>query len=315
MRRVLIACALALAACGQGGTARSSMVPGLYGSYHLAPADLPAFFDCLRERSATIVSAHRGGPAPGYAENAIRTFEQTLDHAPAFLEVDVARTRDGVLVLMHDDTVDRTTTGSGRVSDLTAAEFVALRLQDERGVTLDAHPPTLRDALFWAEGRTVLELDVKRGVSYEEVARAVRSAGALYSVVFVTYSVDGAARLARVAPEAMMYVTVESERDLNELERRGVDLSHVVAWTGIDEPNSVLNVALAARGVEARFGTLGGSDSWDARFAREQGEQYAAFADTGLAIIATDRPVEAFSDLDTHDGAEDVAAMQCTSAQ
>lgn len=315
MKRALIACALALAACGQDEVAHGSMIPGLSGPYHLAPASLPAFFDCLRERSATIVSAHRGGPAPGYAENAIPTFEQTLEHAPAFLEVDVARTRDGVLVLMHDDTVDRTTTGSGRVSDLTAAEFAALRLQDERGATLDAHPPTLRDALFWAEGRTVLELDVKRGVSYEDVARAVRDVGAMDWVVFVTYSIDGAARLARVAPQAMMYVTVEGERDLDELQQRGVDLARVVAWTGVDEPNSALNVALAARGVEARFGTLGGSDSWDSRFARERREQYAAFAQTGLAMIATDRVVEAFADLDAHDGAEDVAAMQCTSAQ
>ncbi len=49
---------------------------------------------------------------------------------------------------------------------------------------------------------------------------------------------------------------------------RGVDLTRMLAWTGTNEPNAALNVALAARGVEAMFGTLGGRESWDERFAR-----------------------------------------------
>lgn len=309
MKRLLLIGALALVACdaptNTAAPAASSDVATI------APTSLPAFFDCLRENGRTIVSAHRGGPAPGFAENALPTMENTLAQGPAFLEIDIAQTRDGVLVLMHDDEVDRTTTSTGRVRDLTLAEVQALQLEDDNGQALDAHPPTLREALDWADGRTVLELDVKRGVSYEDVAREVEAAGAMDRVIFVTYSVDGAARLVRVAPQAMIYTTIESEADLDTLDRRGVDLANIVAWTGTDEPNSALNVALAQRGVEARFGTLGGRDSWDARFARDGLDQYAAFAETGIAIIATDRPIEASRDLDANDGVDGVAAMQC----
>jgi glycerophosphoryl diester phosphodiesterase len=129
----------------------------------LAPANLPAFFDCLRRSRRTVVAAHRGGPTSGFAENAIPTFENTLRHVPALLEIDIARTRDGVLVLMHDETVDRTTTGSGRVIDLTLSQLRTFRLEDDAGAALTARVPTLREALDWAAGRAVLELDVKSG--------------------------------------------------------------------------------------------------------------------------------------------------------
>src|SRR5262249_7769247 len=160
--RALIALAFALAACGQqqgGSTPSSSNAPAPAPGAMLTPVNLPAFFDCLRTRSQTLVSAHRGGPARGFAENSIETFEHTLVQAPAFMEVDIARTRDGQLVLMHDDTVDRTTNGTGDVASLTLRQFQALRLKDDGGALLDAHPPSLRQALDWARGRTVLELD------------------------------------------------------------------------------------------------------------------------------------------------------------
>jgi len=64
--------------------------------------------------------------------------------------------------------------------------------------------------------------------------------------------------------------------------------------------------------VEAMFGTLGNPErSWDGRFAREGQDQYAAFAETGLQLIATDRPIEASRDLDANDGVDGFAAMQC----
>jgi hypothetical protein len=51
--------------------------------------------------------------------------------------------------------------------------------------------------------------------------------------------------------------------------------------------------------------------SWDGRFVREGRDQYAAFANTGLSVIATDRPIEASRDLDANDGIDGVGALQC----
>lgn len=312
MRTFLLACALALSACGQQ---QSASIPGHTGATHtLAPASLPEFFDCLRERGQTIVAAHRGGPSPGFAENAIPTFENTLRQAPALLEIDIAETRDGVLVLMHDDTLERTTNGEGAVRNATLAQLQALRLEDETGRALEAHPPTLREALDWAAGRTVLELDVKRGVSYEDVVAEVRAANAADRVIFITYSVPAAIRVHRLAQELMIATTIESEADLDALERGGVDLARILAWTGIEAPNSALNVALARRGVEAMFGTLGGRNSWDHRFAASGDDRYAELAETGLQLISTDRAAAAARDLDEADGVEGYGAMQCAAS-
>jgi glycerophosphoryl diester phosphodiesterase len=311
MRALILVAALALTACGQSAPQNAlSSAP-----VALAPTNLPAFFDCLRENSQTIISAHRGAPARGYPENAIETFAHTIEETPAILEVDVGRLSDDTLVLMHDETANRTTSGRGDIDRMTLADFQALQLRDESGAILDMNPPTLRQALDWANGRAVLALDVKRSVSYEDLVEEVQAAGAMSRVIFITYSANAAARMARVAPEAMLFVTIESEDDLTELARRDVDLSHVVAWTGVHEPNAALNVALANAGVETSFGTLGGTNSWDARFERTHEDQYAAFADTGLTVISTDRPAAALADLDAHDGDENsYGALQCVSA-
>lgn len=301
-RALLIAAVLALTACDDAGLDDSGLV-GPPPRWDYVSLNLPRYFDCLRERGYTAVSAHRGGPAPGFAENAIPTFENTLRVAPGtFLEVDIAQTADGVLVLMHDDRAERTTTGSGAISDLDMAQLLTFQLEDDNGQRVDARVPTLAEALGWAYGKTVLELDIKRGVRYEDVVAAVSAANAMGRVIFVTYSVDGAARLAQLAPQAMIYTTISNVRELDTLDRRGVDLTRIVAWTGTDTPDASLVEALAERGVETRFGMFG------------EGRDYAAAARAHAQIVAVEDPREAFRDLDTADSEEGLAALQCASA-
>ena len=65
------------------------------------PPPLPQLFDCLRENGLALVSAHRGQAFPDRAENALSSFEETRKMGPILLEIDVARTADGEMVLMH----------------------------------------------------------------------------------------------------------------------------------------------------------------------------------------------------------------------
>jgi glycerophosphoryl diester phosphodiesterase len=301
MKRALIAAALALAGCEDHSGGAPSIRTSIEGV--LAPPNLPAFFDCLRERGATVASGHRGGLWADIPENSITAFETTVRHSPAFLEVDIAQTQDGVLVLMHDETVDRTTEGQGEIRRLSLAQLRALRLRDSDGDLVEEHPPTLREALDWAAGRTVLELDVKRGVAYEDVARELQAANATDRVVFITYSVDGASRVARVAPDAMIYTTITSATELDTLEQRGVSLSHVVAWVGADALNEALVQAIAARGVEARFGMFGGA------------REYETVVGRGVQILAVDDPLAAVAIFDVYDGDGGYEALQCVSAR
>lgn len=71
--------------------------------------ELQAYFTYDPARDV-IVSGHRGGMMPGYPENCIESCEKTLSLMPTFFEIDFSFTKDSVMVLMHDLTIDRTTT-------------------------------------------------------------------------------------------------------------------------------------------------------------------------------------------------------------
>lgn len=308
MRRALVACAaLLLGAC--------ETVPALPEFRDRTPADLAAFFDCVRERSLTVIAAHRGGDQP--AENAIETFERTVGGAPGpvFLEVDVRRTRDGVLVLMHDETLDRTTTGAGPVANIDLAAFRGLQLKDEGGRVLPGRPPTLERALDWARNKAVLELDVKRGTPLADVVAAVRAAKAENRTLIIVYNTEDALTVHRLAPDLVLSVPAASVAELEAMSGTKVDMTRLTAWTGTKEPDSALNIALSQKGVEVAFGTLGNpATSWDGRFAREGDAGYTAFADTGLHLISTDRPLEAMRAIDDADG-PGAPANACLSAR
>ena len=118
------------------------------------------------------IHAHRGGPlvggVPAFAEQTMPAFHHSAFAQRAVLELDVKLTRDRVPVVVHDPTVDRTTDGSGRVRDLTAAELGELRA-DVLGtarVTTRVAPfvalPTLAEVLGFARDNGVaLNIEIK----------------------------------------------------------------------------------------------------------------------------------------------------------
>lgn len=256
------------------------------------PVTLAERLDCLRSSGGVLLIAHRGGPTQHHPENAIETFENTLKTGIRGIEVDIAETRDGHLILMHDDDLERTTTGSGRVAAQTLADIQALRLQTP-ALTTDFQPPTLEATLAFAvRNNIIVELDKKRSASFSPIIAAVRAAGAENHVFVITYTDDQAVEVHRQAPELVITATIRTLDDADRLIARGVRPTGLVAWTGTNNPDPALWRGLAARGIETAFGTLGPPDrSLDARFwADGDGAEYNALVDSGLPILVTDRP-------------------------
>jgi glycerophosphoryl diester phosphodiesterase len=158
----------------------------------------------------TIVVAHRGchaaAPAhalPGAPENSLAALDQCVALGVDVMETDVRRSRDGVLVMIHDATLDRTTDGSGPVASLTLADLRKLRLRADLGGA-DAAPTdqrivTLDEMLARAKGRIILNLDIKEAI-YPEVIDAVIRAGARDRVIVKTTASVATAPLASIAP-------------------------------------------------------------------------------------------------------------------
>ncbi|WP_145996423.1 glycerophosphodiester phosphodiesterase family protein, partial [Dysgonomonas massiliensis] len=93
------------------------------------------------------VASHRGDWR-NYADNSIEGIESCIQMGVDIVEIDVSRTKDGHLILMHDKTVDRTTNGKGKVEDLTLAEIRELKLRNGLGRPGEFKVPTLEEAML-----------------------------------------------------------------------------------------------------------------------------------------------------------------------
>ncbi|MGK2285401.1 glycerophosphodiester phosphodiesterase family protein [Pedomonas sp. V897] len=257
-----------------------------------APADLTVQLDRLRERKAGIAAAHRGRPDPHTLENALSGLQAAWEAGIQLMEVDVATTADGALVLLHDDRLERTTTGEGPVSAATLAQVRACRLKDRHGNPLEETVPTLAEALRWARTRGAwLQLDIKPRTRVEAVLQTVDAEQMAGQVIIVTYRLSDALRVHRLDPRVMVSTPIRSVRDLRDLQRRGFDLSRLIAWTGTQKPSPSLWEALRRHGVEAAFGTNGRARVRldDLYLADGDPAEYSDLVRQGVTVIASDR--------------------------
>ncbi|MEL7198928.1 MAG: glycerophosphodiester phosphodiesterase family protein [Pseudomonadota bacterium] len=294
--RVALAFGIAVAAPTLGAAQTDEVQRGAASGWRLdAQGDLSSMLDCIEAAQTSLVSAHRGGPSPGLPENGIETMDAVLTAIPAVMEVDVAQSPDGVHYLMHDRTLDRTTTGTGKVTDVPWSDVQKLFLVDEAGWVTPYRVPTLNQALSWAIGRTVLQIDFKRTADYAEVIELIRAQSMEDRVILIAYSVEAAQRLHALAPEMLISFSVSSPSDLDEVVAAGVPADRIVAFTGTRTARPDLYGALNGRDVEVIFGTLGRSpnsiDNVNDQYGTD--ERYAELAAGGVDILATDRPREA----------------------
>lgn len=238
-----------------------------------------------------MVSQHRGGPMPGYPENAIETLDNALKYGPGVMEVDVATLADGTLILMHDYTLDRTTTGKGKLSTVGWEDVKNLNLVDDIGTISAFRIPLLKDALLWAKGRAILNLDIKKGTDFAKVMDVVVETGSQDHIMAITYSLDQAVKFNKTAPNTMLSVRVRSAEELAAVQDAGIPLNRVVAWAGLKLlPASVYDM-LHANGLMVMQGTLGFDEtSIDATIKAAGDErEYLKVIGLGADILATDR--------------------------
>jgi len=139
------------------------------------------------DRNHILITAHRGNTGnTSIPENSMAAIETCIANKDAldFIEIDPRATKDGVMVLMHDATIDRTTNGTGKISDLTYAEVQQLRLKLDDGTITEHHVPTLQEVLVKARGKVFINLDFINNVSPKEAYELVRNCGMLDRVLF-----------------------------------------------------------------------------------------------------------------------------------
>lgn len=112
------------------------------------------------------VIGHRGSMLYGF-ENTLKAFKQAKELGADWVEVDVEVTKDGVPVIMHDSTIDRTTTGTGKVADMTLKQIRRYKVEGEK-------IPTLAEVIeFLYEEGMGLDIEVKTKRAFEYVFKTI----------------------------------------------------------------------------------------------------------------------------------------------
>lgn len=134
-----------------------------------------------RDSSTVMVVAHRGDWRY-QPENSIPAIEHSIKVGVDVVEVDLQKTRDSVLILMHDATLDRTTTGKGKVSDWPIDSIKKLYLKSGCDIKTMHRVPTLEEAMLAVKGKVLINLD-KADRYFPQVMKVLEKTGTTRQVI------------------------------------------------------------------------------------------------------------------------------------
>jgi glycerophosphoryl diester phosphodiesterase len=273
-----------------------------------APTAAPAAYDRgadlaadLRRAEArnVLVAAHRADWR-SHPENSLPAIRSAIAMGVDIVEVDVRRTKDGRFVIIHDTTLDRTTTGRGKVAEMTLEDLRKLRLRDGAGSVTDERVPTLEEALETVRGRALVNVD-KSSDHPAEIFRVVEKAGALGYTLFSvsdpleTFEAAHPGLLARLP----LFMLVVGERAPDKdaliggyLERRPPAVLQVV-FSREDDPALAWITRARARGVRVWMNALWphhNAGHHDDRALQDPDAAYGWLVARGATVIQSDRP-------------------------
>lgn len=238
------------------------------------------------------IAAHRGGKnIKGYPENCLETIQYLYEKGIRMFEIDIQQTKDNRVVLMHDKSLERTTTGVDYLSKLSWQSLRTLRLTDDFGNTTDYHIPLLKTVLEWAAEKqdVFLELDLK-DVSYDRLRMLLHGYNSVTNrIILIAYSQSQAEELANIFPKYHLSVPMRNSREFERMMTSKIPKNKMLAFTGTRRSAPELYRKIKAQNIPVIFGSLGNIDQ---QAARKGDEIYREFFASGVDILATDRPLE-----------------------
>ena len=247
-----------------------------------------------------LVASHRGDWR-NWPENSIPAIESVIRMGVDIMELDLKLTKDSVLVLCHDKTIDRTTSGKGRVCDITYDSICRCVLRTAHNQKTDLRMPTLREALEVCKDRIVVNID--QGYEYYDLALAVTEELGVTDQVLIKGKRPVETVSAKFAEYGhnMMYMPIidilkpQGRELFEEYASKGVvPLAYEVCWDDYTPQVEACMRQVVAGGsklwVNSLWDSLCGGLSDDKAFTESPDEVYGRLLDMGASIIQTDRP-------------------------
>ncbi len=249
-----------------------------------------------------VVACHRGDWR-NYPENSIPAIESIIRMGADIMELDLKLTKDSVLVLSHDWTIDRCTTGKGRVSDYTLDELKQFRLRRAHGVATDSlHICTLREALECCKDRICVNVD--QGYEYYDMVLAITEELGVTDQILIKgkHSVASVAEKMAAHEHNMMYMPIidiqkeQGQKLFQEyMDTKTVPLAYEVCWKKLTPEVSDCFKKVVESGSKLWVNTIWGSlcgylDDDKALDCGDPAEVYDQVIALGASMIQTDRP-------------------------
>lgn len=174
-----------------------------------------------------VIASHRAAHAV-YPENSLASIREAIRLGVDIIEIDVKVSSDGVPVLLHDGTVNRTTVSArGPLETMTAEQIKKIRLKNTDGTESDQYIPTLREALELAKGKVYVDLDLKTE-KVEYIVPIVKELGMTDQVFFFDSDWDVLDHVRSLMPEAQLMPRTYSMEDIYTVEKRfQPDMVHI----------------------------------------------------------------------------------------
>jgi len=239
-----------------------------------------------RRAAGVRIAAHRGG-APLRPENSLGAFRDALALGVDLLEADIHLTADGEPVVLHDPTLERTTTGVGPVADARLADLGRVRLRTPDGPT-DEPVPTLADLLaLLAPASAGLLLEIKvgsKGRRYRDIeAKAlacVRARSVMARTTIMAFEPDTLSRVRELTPGIATILLVGRRQTVSPVAAPALARAFGAGGLGIDY--RLLDAAVIASARQAGVSVAAWTVNEEAAMRR--------LIDLGVDTIITDRP-------------------------
>ena len=251
-----------------------------------------------------VVASHRGDWR-NYPENSIPAIESVIRMGVDIMELDVKMTKDSVLILMHDKTIDRMTNGKGRVCDITYDSLMTFNMRRAHNIVTDTlKVPTLREALLCCKDRILVNVDHAYPY-YEQIVKLTEELGVAGQVLMKSKSsIDKVNEDTQKYGSRMLYMPVV---DVNKpkgkklfaeyLEKGVVPMAFELCWQypgeEIDECVKQVHQMGSKIWVNTIWASLCGglgNDDDAALAAKNPADVYGHYIDMGVSMIQTDRP-------------------------
>lgn len=184
----------------------------------------------LKQKLSTLngkimVCAHRATEA-GYPENALSAIQNAINLGIEMVELDIRETKDGQLVLMHDATIQRTTTGTGNVNSYTLQEIKQFNLKKADGSLTNEKIPTLTEVFDLARGKIYINLDLNEKAPFAKVYPLAKQYGMLKEVMFYTKDNTAIRSMLTTNPNLLVLPYVDDETEFNSFSNITLSIVH-----------------------------------------------------------------------------------------